>query len=219
LTNFSVPYLSEIIDFFAKELKIRCFKLNLIKDNPVMRDKGLCLNEDQIAKSQKTVLRKLVELNRQGYEITELNVQEKLMNLLVRAKSNICTSRGCMGGTKMIAFDRDGLIYPCDITDYRDEAIGSVHEPEDLVYLIDRAKHTKDFFNKKQSDKCNVCPFHFFCKGGCTTAIKYKLGKVEGIDRQECIANKSLYNELINIILTDPYIITPLTRGKVKINL
>lgn len=219
LTSESFPYLADIIEFFATELRIRCFKLNLIKDNPVMRDKGLCLSDEQISVSQEIVLNKLVELNRRGYEITELNVQEKLMNLLIRGNSNICTSRGCMGGTKMIAFDQDGRIYPCDVTDYKEEAIGSVHAENDLLELVEKAKATKDFFNKKQCDDCANCPYHFFCKGGCTTAIKYKSGKVEGVDHQECIANQSLYRKLIDLILTHPDAVTPLTRGKVKINL
>jgi uncharacterized protein len=218
LTSAGFPYLSEIVEFFGTELKVRCFKLNLIKDNPVMRDKGLCLSKEQIAESQKIVVSKLIDLNSRGYGITELNVQEKLMNLLVRAKSNICTSRGCMGGTKMIAFDQDGRIYPCDVTDYKEEAIGDVHGSEDLIELVEKAKLSKDFFAQKHNSDCDQCPYHFFCKGGCTTAIKYKLGRVEGVDGQECIANKSLYEELIRLILTNPEVLTPLTRGKIKVN-
>jgi len=219
LTAQSFPHLSEIIDFFAKELKIPLFKLNLIKDNPVMKDKGLCLSERQVGEAQKIVLKKLIELNQQGYTITELNIQEKLMNLLLRAKSSICVSRGCMGGTKMIAFDYNGLIYPCDVTDYKEEAIGSVHDNQDLIELVEQAKKTRNFFHEKQGENCVTCPFHFFCGGGCTTAIKYKLGKVQGLDHQECVANKAIYNELINVILTNPTMITTLTRGKIKMNI
>ena len=218
LTSKSFPYLEKIIEFFAVDLGITTFKLNLVKDNPVMKDAGLCLSEEQIAMSQKILINKLVELNDRGYFITELNVQEKLMNLLVRSKSNICTSRGCMGGTKMIAFDQDGLIYPCDITDYKEEAIGNVHDGGDLIELVKSAKCSRDFFNTKIIETCNTCSFHFFCKGGCTTAIKYKLGRVEGVDYQECIANKNLYPELINLILTNPKSVYNLTRKRVILN-
>lgn len=218
LTSKSFPYLSDIIEFFGTELKIKCFKLNLIKDNPVMKDAQLCLSEEQIIAAQNILIDKLVDLNNRGFEITELNVQEKLMNLLVRSKSNICTSRGCMGGTKMIAFDQDGRIYPCDVTDYKEESIGNVHISGDLIELVKAAKiANNDFFAKKHSDICNKCPFWFFCKGGCTTAIKYKLGKVEGVDNQECLANLSLYPRLINLILTNPEAITALTRNRIKI--
>lgn len=219
LTSYSFPHLEDILEFFATELHIRCFKLNLIKDNPVMKDKGLCLSKEQITTAQQILIHKLVELNRRGYKITELNVQEKLMNLLVRGKSNICTSRGCMGGTKMIAFDQEGAIYPCDVTDYKEEAIGNVHENHDLIDLLQTARSHKDFFTPKYIPECTSCPIAFFCKGGCTTAIKYKKGRVEGVDEQECIANKSLYPELIQLILSEPEMIFPLTRGNIRLNL
>lgn len=218
LTSLSFPFLGDIIEYFGTELKIKCFKLNLIKDNPVMKDAQLCLSDEQITEAQNILIDKLIDLNRRGYEITELNVQEKLMNLLVRSKSNICTSRGCMGGTKMIAFDQEGRIYPCDVTDYKEESIGDVHTDGDLIELVRTAKRQKrDFFAKKHSKDCDQCPFWFFCKGGCTTAIKYKLGKVEGVDHQECLANLSLYPRLIDIILTNPKAICGLTRHRVNI--
>jgi len=218
LTSRSFPYLEEIIEFLATEVKAQCFKLNLVKDNPVMKDAGLCLTPEQVEAAEKILLAKLVELNKRGFHITELNVHEKLMNLLVRSKTNICTSRGCMGGTKMIAFDQDGLIFPCDVTDYKDEAIGSVHDRLDLITLVNEAKESnRDFFNRKHIDECDTCPFWFYCKGGCTTAIKYKKGCVEGVDNQECIANKTLYPGLIELILTDPDAVFPLTRGRVQL--
>lgn len=217
LTAKSLPYLEKIIEFLAKEIGVRCFKLNLIKDNPVMKEAGLCLSEQQVADAQVRLIHKLLELNQHGYSITELNVQEKLMNLLVRGKSNICTSRGCMGGRKMIAFDQEGKIFPCDITDYKDEAIGDVHERPNLIELVKESLHSRDFYNKKHSEDCDTCPYYFFCKGGCTTAIKYKLGKVEGVDHQECAANKALYPELIKQILSNPKGIESLTRGRVKL--
>lgn len=218
LTARSLPYLEDIVEFLAKEIGVRCFKLNLIKDNPVMKDAGLCLTEQQVAGAQKRLLDKLLELNRLGYSITELNVQEKLMNLLIRGKSNICTSRGCMGGRKMIAFDQYGRIFPCDITDYKDEAIGNVHDRPDLIELVQSSIRSHDFYNRKHSEECDCCPYRFFCKGGCTTAIKYKLGKVSGVDRQECAANKALYPALIEQILLNPEGIEGLTRGRVKIH-
>lgn len=218
LTSRSFPYLEEIIEFLATEVKAQCFKLNLVKDNPVMKDAGLCLTAEQVETAEKILLSKLVELNKRGFQITELNVQEKLMNLLVRSKTNICTSRGCMGGTKMIAFDQDGLIFPCDVTDYKEESIGSVHDQQDLISLIAKVKDShREFFNKKHIEECETCPFWFYCKGGCTTAIKYKKGCVSGVDNQECIANKTLYPELIKLILSDPDAIFTLTRGRVQL--
>ena len=218
LTSRSFPFLADIIEFFGVELGVKCFKLNLIKDNPMMKDAHLCLSNEQIMKSQKILVDKLLDLNQRGYDITELNVQEKMMNLLVRSKSNICTSRGCLGGIKMIAFDQEGRIFPCDVTDYKNEAIGDVHTGSDLIEMVKKAKKKgKDFFSHKYGKDCANCPFWFFCKGGCTTAIKYKLGKVDDIDYQECMANQSLYPLLIKIILSNPSAVCGLTRHRVNI--
>ncbi len=219
LTSHTFPFLSDIVEFFGADLKVKCFKLNLVKDNPVMKDASLCLTEEQVIQAQNILVDKLIDLNDRGFEITELNVHEKLKNLLVRSKSNICTSRGCMGGRKMIAFDQDGRIFPCDVTDYKEESIGDVKQGGDLIEMVKAAMSSRrDFFNKKHSADCDNCPFWFFCKGGCTTAIKYKLGRVDGVDHQECKANLALYPRLIDIILNNPKKVLGLTRGSVRLD-
>ena len=219
LTKRTFPFLADIVEFFGAELRVKCFKLNLVKDNPVMEDSSLCLSDEQVREAQNILVDKLLDLHSRGFEITELNVHEKLMNLLVRSKNNICTSRGCMGGRKMIAFDQEGRIFPCDVTDYKAESIGNVHQGGDLIEMVESAiTNRRDFFNKKHSEDCERCPFWFFCKGGCTTAIKYKLGCVQGVDHQECIANLTLYPRLIDVILNKPEKVLGLTRGRVRLD-
>lgn len=61
----------------------------------------------------------------------------------------------------MIAFDQQGLLYPCDVTDYKEEAIGDVHEKKDLLRLVETAKNSRDFFNPKHSGECDSCPVSF----------------------------------------------------------
>jgi uncharacterized protein len=217
VTRYSLPHLEEILEYFAVDLKIDRFKLNIVKDSPVMKDKGLCLSGAEIADYQERLLKKLIELNRRGYAIVELNVLDKLQNLLTRNKSNICISRGCQGGTKMIAIDQDGLIFPCDMTDYKEEAVGSVHDGVELVEMLENARKQSDFFLTKESEECKSCPWWFFCKGGCTTAIKYKNGKVAGIDNLECVSNQAMYPALVDMILNDPEAVGLLTKNKIII--
>ena len=216
-TRYSLPYLEEILEFFAVDLKIDRFKMNIVKDSPVMKDKDLCLDNGEIADYQVRLVKKLVELNRRGYSIVELNILDKIQNLLTRNKSNICISRGCMGGKKMIAIDQEGRIFPCDITDYKEEAVGSVHDGKDLVELLEKAHNKSDFFNEKSSERCKNCPWWFYCKGGCTTAIKYKKGKVSGVDSLECVSNRAAYPELVRVILEEPDVIALLTKNKISI--
>jgi uncharacterized protein len=216
-TRYSLPHLEDILEYFAVELNIERFKMNIVKDSPVMKDKDLCLTPDEIADYQVRLLNKLVELNRRGYPIVELNVLDKLQNLLTRNKSNICISRGCMGGKKMIAIDQQGMIFPCDITDYKEESVGSVHEGEDLVEMLEKAHQTSDFFALKKSERCSTCPWWFFCKGGCTTAIKYKKGKVNGVDSLECLSNRAMYPALVDLVLNEPDAVAMLTKNKIAI--
>ncbi len=216
-TKNSLPHLEEMLEFLAVELKVDRFKLNIVKESPMMQDKGLCLNNSEIKDFQLRLLKKLIELNKRGYPIIELNVLDKLQNILNRNKSNICISRGCMGGKKMVAFDMDGRIFPCDITDYKEEAIGSIYDGEELIALLEKAHKEKDFFAEKTSELCNDCPWWFYCKGGCTTAIKYKKGHVSGVDSAECISNRTLYPELVNLILDEPEMVKVLTKNKIEI--
>ncbi len=217
LTRNGYPYVEEILEYFAVELGIDRLRLNVVKDSPMMKDKNLCLTEEEIADFNKRLVMKLIDLNKRGFAITEINVMDKLNNLLTRKRVNICNSRGCMGGKKMIAFDQEGRIFPCDITDYKEEAVGSVFDEEDLVELLGKAHNLKSFFKPKEDPECSDCTWAFFCKGGCTNAILYKKGEISGIDRQECITNKTLYPALIDMIMHEPEILKIMTKNQIEI--
>jgi uncharacterized protein len=217
LTRNGYPHVEEMLEYFAVELGIDRLRLNVVKDSPMMKDKNLCLTGEEIADFNKRLVKKLIELNKRGYPITEINVVDKLNNLLTRKRVNICNSRGCMGGKKMIAFDQDGRIFPCDITDYKDEAVGSVFDGEDLVELLTRAHSQKSFFRPKEDPDCAGCTWAFFCKGGCTNAILYKKGEISGIDQQECITNKTLYPALIDMIMQEPGVLKTMTKNQIEI--
>jgi sulfatase maturation enzyme AslB (radical SAM superfamily) len=82
-TKNSFPHLEKMLEFFAVDLSVNKLKINIVKDSPVMKDKGLCLNNGEIKDFQLRLLKKLIELNKRGYPIIELNVLDKLQNLLV----------------------------------------------------------------------------------------------------------------------------------------
>ena len=101
--------------------------------------------------------------------------------------------------------------------DYKEEAVGSIYDGEQLITLLENAHKEKDFFSEKTSELCNDCPWWFFCKGGCTTAIKYKKGTVTGVDAAECGSNRTLYPELVKLILNEPEMVKVLTKNKLEI--
>lgn len=209
LTQNNKKYFNDILDFYTQELKINKFKLNIVKDSPNLKDKNICLTPDEYAELQLNLLNKLIKLNKAGYKITEFNIRDKLLNLLVRGKMNICISQGCLGGIKLIGFDQTGHIYPCDLTDYPEFSIGTI-EDGDLISLISASQKTNEFFNPKHSPLCTDCAWWFYCKGGCTSALKYRNNKIEGVDKFECNVNRKLYPVLLNLIENESELLEPL---------
>ncbi len=211
LTGNNKHFLPEILEFYTSELGIHKFKLNVVKDSPNLQNKSLCLTPVEYGELQTHLLQKLVELNKKGYRITEFNVRDKLLNLLIRGKTNICISQGCLGGIKLIGFDQQGHIYPCDLTDLPEFSIGTIYDG-DLISMIENARRTNEFFTHKRSVACSDCPWWFYCKGGCTSSLKYRKNKIEGVDPFECAANRKLYPALLDLIENNPEMIEPLTQ-------
>ena len=54
----------------------------------------------------------------------------------------------------MIVFDMNGGIYPCELTDYKEQKIGTIYENPDLPLLLQERKKTSLFYRKKFQDKC-----------------------------------------------------------------
>ncbi|MEJ2637180.1 MAG: radical SAM protein [Calditrichia bacterium] len=215
LTRNNKDDLNNILDYYVAALDINKFKLNVVKDSPNLQDKGICLSPAEYAELQLTLLNKLLDLHRKGYSITEFNIRDKLLNLLIRGKTNICISQGCLGGTKLIGFDQSGNIYPCDLTDLPEFSLGNI-EDGDLILLISESRKTNEFFTRKWSLSCGNCPWWFYCKGGCTSSLKYRRNKIEGVDPFECAANRTLYPALLNLIETDPEVLEPLTQTSLR---
>lgn len=218
ITKNSIDYIEDILDYFSKELKLSSIKLNLVRESCTTYGEELALEPDEIVSFTKRLVKKVVELHKEGYCISEGNIAQKMNNLLMRENSNICIANGCMGGKKMVSINRKGQIFPCEMTDYIEESIGTINDDKDLVELVKDAVICKDYFTEKTSNSCKECPWWYYCRGGCTTGIKYiNNGKVCGIDQKECIINNTMYPELIKIICEEPDIAESLIDNRVSI--
>ena len=103
----------------------------------------------------------------------------------------------------MVSFDMDGNIYPCELTDWEDEIIGNIYSGEDLFDMIANGIRTKAYFNDRKKNECSCCPWYYYCRGGCSAAIKYRNGNRNGIDEMECKYNKTVYPRIIEHILNN----------------
>ncbi len=200
VTKLVLEHLEEIIDYFVKELQLRSIKFNIAR---LPENNEMALSLDEIEDFATRLVDKMSELSLQGYTTTEGTIVDRLKTLLLRSTDNICHSHGCQGGRRMISFDVNGNIFPCEMTDYPEECLGNISNDKDLVKLISQ-RQGKGYFAPKNLSSCENCPFLYFCQGGCTTSIIYKKGCVEGIDESGCHLNKAIYRRLIQVILEKP---------------
>lgn len=201
ITKNNYNKINEILDFFAKELKLNSVKLNPLRKTSSNDYLGIELEE--IEEFTDSLLRKLIELNKAGYKIIDSNIANKIKNLIIRPDENICNAKGCMGGKGLISFDKTGKIYPCEMSDYPEECIGNINSGTDLCENIKEAQKTHSFYKTKKADICNTCPWWYYCRGGCSSTIKFTSKEVCSIDVGECDVNRILYPKLVRLILDD----------------
>ena len=207
VTRNNALYVEKILEYFAVQLHLENVKFNFVHQSSFNECKSLCLSKEEIADVEVRILNKLVELVERGYRIFENNLKIKLNNLLYRKYSDVCHSRGCCGGRKMVVISMDGGIYPCELTDSPQERIGSIYEPDSLLQQLERAKIRRDFYVKKTSEDCMGCPWYVFCGGGCTVRTITTGKRPPAIDEIECAVNKTVYPALMEVFLTKPKVI------------
>ena len=217
ITKKNIGKASEILDYFARELNLHQVKFNIIKKNSFSPESFELSNisDHEIDNLFETLIEKIIHLNRDGYRIYERNICDKMINLLSRRNRNICSSRGCMGGYKIISFDGNGDVYPCDMLDNKEVRIGNIAEDSDLVHMIESSAVKNSFFREKEKKDCSDCPWNGYCRGGCTASAVYS--KECSVDERECRVNKILYPKLIRVLMEDPKAVPYLTNNEVNI--
>lgn len=203
ITRNNYRNIDQILDYYAKELKIRNLKFNFVHKSDFVDNDSLCLSIDEIKETEERIFEKLIQLVLDGYRIFDSNIKIKIKNILQREYSDICLSRGCCGGRKMIVFDMEGGIYPCELTDYKEQKLGSIYEDLDLPLLLKESIKKSHFYEKKHQEKCDDCPWYFFCRGGCTIRMMNEGKKAPEIDEIECAINTCLYPKIVSLILSN----------------
>ncbi|MBR4026656.1 MAG: radical SAM protein [Lachnospiraceae bacterium] len=215
ITKINAPYIENILEYYAVNLELTNVKFNYVHESMFCDCSDLCLSKEEIAKAEIKLLNKLVELNERGYNISEQNIKVKLKNLLLKQYSDICHSYGCLGGRKMIVFDMQGNMFPCELTDIPHEKIGSIYDGMGLSDIVKDAIKNRDFFVAKKVPECQNCFWYIFCKGGCTVRA-ISIGKrPPEIDSIECAVNSVLYPELLKLMVEKPNIVNKLINKKV----
>lgn len=214
VTNYSADAIDEILDFFAKKLNCKGVRFNMIHpcENDVF-NMAFDINKADIFSEK--LLNKLISLNEEGYHITETNINSKLENLLINNDGGFCKAKGCQYGKYQVTFDSKGNIYPCELTQCPEELLGNIEDNSNLNELILNSNKRQSFFIKDQEDQCKECSFWCGCRGGCSSAVKYRNDPNTNIDQIQCSVNKHIYPKLVELILNKPLIIEKLINRKV----
>ena len=207
LTDRSLGHIAEILEYSETELHMNGLKMNIMRQ-PAYPVEGIrALTLDEIADAAKEIVAAMIGIKQRGSSFREMNCEDRIQNLLSRGNGNICHSCGCCGGRRMVSFDMDGNIYPCELTDWPDERLGNISDGEDLCELVARAiAADKPYFRAKEKKECAECPWLYYCRGGCSSHIKYLHLENHGdiVDEAECALNKAMYPLLVKALLAMP---------------
>lgn len=202
VTKYNYRFVAELLDYYVNELDLHSVKFNLVRDNPNALDQSIGLTIEETKEFCENLIKTLKIYRILGVEFSEGNILTKYQNLIEGHTGNCCISQGCTGGIRILSFDMNGDIFPCEMTDYPNVKIGNIYTGDDLVSLIKKAHNKNSYYRTRKKEECDTCPWWFFCKGGCSSRVHY-IDQIERVDETECILNKTIYPELIEHILNN----------------
>lgn len=200
VTKHNYKYVKEILDYFIYTLHLTSMKFNLVRDNDHAPEQKLALDEKDVFWFANELMDYLQAYRCLGANFSEGNIEVRAKNLLQRSNMSCCISHGCQGGRKMVSFDHEGNIFPCEMIDFPEEKIGSIYEKDSIEIMVNKAAQQNKFFLPKKDERCKECPWWYYCQGGCSSRNRY-LNRDGQIDEVECALNRSIYPRLIQEIL------------------
>ena len=204
VTRKTLEHLEDVLDFYVNVLGSDGFKLSIMH-SPA--DSELCadmLDEHEIQQYAERLIEQLCVYYRSGKRVLESSISNRMANLIYRCNQNICVSNGCRGGRRLLSVDKYGDIYLCELMDMPDQRIGNVSDGRTIPEMVEQAISGKEYFREKKEEKCETCPWWYYCGGGCTGIVLYEKGCVEGVDPVSCAFNRAAYQKLAEIMLSDP---------------
>lgn len=219
VSKLTVDSIPAIVHSFSHELGLRCVKMNFVKTNPFSPISSQIAIDDAetISRFYTTLIDSVLAVNRSGLCFYERNMCDKIKNLFGMGAGNLCSTRGCMGGRKMVALNRHGDLFPCDLVDVNEVKMGNIFGERSIPQLVKAAEESNPFFAANPDRKCDDCPWGLFCKGGCSAATIYTNNKGRQVDELECRINTILYPMLLELAFNDPEAIRILTDNHIAI--
>ena len=200
VTKYNFKHIKEMLDHYIFRLQMKSLKFNVVRDNPNAAAGNLSLNTEEVTWFANELMDCLYAFWSIGKHFSEGNIDVRVRNLLHQCNDNLCISRGCQGGRSILSFNQKGEIFPCEMTDFAEEKIGSIYSGRNLDMLISDAEQKNQFFLPKIAKKCEYCPWWCYCRGGCTSRNRY-IGLIGKPDECECALNRAFYPRIVEGII------------------
>ena len=200
ITKHNYQHIPELLNYYVNVLGLHSLKFNLVRDNPNASHQSIGLTKEETKEFCENLIDTLKLYKLLGVEFSEGNILTKYHNLIEGHTGNCCISQGCTGAIRILSFDMQGNIYPCEMTDYPNVKLGSIYSGDDLLSLIKKAYNNNIYYKTRRKTECLICPWWCFCKGGCSSRVHY-IDQPNCVDEIECVLNQTIYPKLIDIIL------------------
>jgi len=183
LSQASAPHIEEIINHFHR-LGIRGLKINPCRPQGRGQiNRRICLDPLEFTAYKIRALEETFRLRRNGLkmQIPE-NTAQIVRNLLDSSQknANCFSSPSCGAGLRMLGFDVNGDVYPCDeLTGARGYECGNVFE-RSLNDIFSNSPVIRKFRarNVYNIPKCRPCMWRHFCGGGCAASAAYEYNDI-----------------------------------------
>ena len=93
--------------------------------------------------------------------------------------------------------------------------MGVIGDSDILEMVKNSITLNNPYFIKRNLEICMHCPWMYYCRGGCRSAVKYAKGTTALIDQTECAYNLAIYSRLVEIILNDSKFADYLVDGRI----
>lgn len=133
------------------------------------------------------------------------NTKKIIWNLLFHKKSRLCySSPSCGVGTRILAFDANGDVYPCDEFITSQEMIMGNIFKDDVMDMFESSPTWKMIRSRTVENiaKCSKCIWRNFCGGGCAANAFFKSGTIFKED-PDCDYRRGIFRFLLRKLVTD----------------
>jgi uncharacterized protein len=192
LTTSGIPRLPENFRFFAHELGLKQWSVNVFldRDNPEMAHESV--TNEQFAYALKTLADLWIKQRDKHLTIREI---ESFVHGVMGKRTGYCTF--CGDCTRYFCLNYDGMIFPCDsFTNEPESALGSLHDGSLLSILNGERRLSYAAKVDTPHSDCVQCQWRLVCNNGCTWL---RVGGPDG-KYYYCEARKEMFTHMQGMV-------------------